>query len=53
MDIKKYSSSKETMKKLKISSCKLMHLRINGKLKYIKKGNSFLYTNESINGLKQ
>ena len=28
--------------KLKISSCQLMHLRVQGKLKYIKKGNTFL-----------
>jgi len=35
-----YLNSKETMKKLKISSCELMHLRTKGKLKFIKKGNS-------------
>jgi|TARA_B110000285_G_scaffold48687_1_gene55127 hypothetical protein len=30
-------SSKEVMKKLKVSSCELMHLRVEGKLKFIKK----------------
>jgi hypothetical protein len=38
-----YLSSKETMKALKVSSCKLMHLRAEGKLKFIKKGNAYLY----------
>lgn len=45
----KYLSSKEMMKELKVSSCDLMHLRTDGKLKYIKKGNSYLYL---ITGLK-
>ena len=40
---KNFLSSKEIMKKLKISSCKLMHLRTEGKLKYTKKGNSYFY----------
>jgi hypothetical protein len=39
----KYLSSKEMMKELKVSSCELMHLRTNGKLNYIKKGNKYLY----------
>jgi len=39
----KYLSSKEMKKKLKVSSYKLMHLRTNGKLKYVKKGNAYLY----------
>jgi len=39
----KYITSKEAMKELNISSCELMHLRIAGKLKYFKKGNSFMY----------
>ncbi len=40
---KKYLSSREAMKTLKVSSCDLMHLRTDGKLKYIKKGNKYLY----------
>jgi len=40
---KKYLSSKEMMKELKVSSCDLMHLREGGKLKFVKKGNAFFY----------
>ena len=53
MSNKKYSNSKDTMKQLNISSCKLMHLRTDGKLNYIKKGNSYLYSIADIKGLKQ
>lgn len=42
-DKPKYLSSKEARKKLKVSSCELMHLREAGKLKFIKKGNAYLY----------
>lgn len=42
-DEKPYLTSKETREKLKVSSCDLMHLRENGKLEYIKKGNAYLY----------
>ncbi|GAA4273615.1 hypothetical protein GCM10022258_29090 [Aquimarina gracilis] len=44
----KYLSSKETKKALKISGCKLMHLREDGKIEYVKKGNAYLYLNTSI-----
>ncbi len=43
-DESNYLGSKEIRKKLKISSCELMHLREVGKLKYFKKGNSFFYS---------
>ena len=36
-------TSAETQKKLKVSACKLMHLRTSGTLEYKKNGNSFLY----------
>ena len=36
-------SSKETMRKLNISSCKLMHRREHGALEYKKVGNSYFY----------
>lgn len=45
IDKERYLSSKETMKKLKVSSCDLMHLRVSGKLKFIKKGNAYFYEN--------
>jgi len=40
---KEYLSSKEIRKYLKISACDLMHLREAGKLKFVKKGNAYLY----------
>ena len=45
-----YSNSKETMKNLKVSSCELMHLRVSGKLRFMKKGNSYFYKKDSFNG---
>lgn len=46
IDKKKYANSKETMESLKVSSCELMHLRVSGKLKYLKKGNAHYYEKE-------
>lgn len=40
---KQYLSSKEKREQLKVSGCELMHLREAGKLKFIKKGNAYLY----------
>lgn len=48
IDKNKYLSSKETMKALKVSSCDLMHMREAGKLKFIKKGNAYLYKKGEI-----
>ena len=48
----KYMTSKETMKALKITSCELMHLRTSGALKFIKKGNSFMYEGEIVDNMK-
>jgi len=48
IDKKKYLSSKETMKELKVSSCDLMHLREAGKLKYVKKGNAYFYKKNKV-----
>lgn len=45
METSKYLNSKETKKRLKISSCELMHLREEGKIDFIKKGNSYFYKN--------
>ena len=49
---KKHLSSKETMKVLKVSSCELMHLREYHNLKFIKKGNSYLYESNDLERLK-
>lgn len=39
----KYYTSKEAKKILKISDCKLAHLRVDGKLEFKKIGNRFMY----------
>ena len=44
--------SKEVEKELKISSCDLMHLRVSGKLSFMKNGNSFLYNINDVENLK-
>lgn len=36
-------TSKEAQKRLKISGCDLMHLRVSGKLKFKKQGNAYYY----------
>ena len=43
--------SKEVMKTLKIRACDVMHLREAGKINFIKQGNAYLYSVESV--LKQ
>jgi len=48
----KWLSSKEAKKILKVSDCKLSHLRNDGKLVFIKKGNAFLYSLLHIESLK-
>ena len=40
--------STDAKKLLKVSDCKLMHLREEGILRAVKKGNSFLYHEEDI-----
>lgn len=44
-DAKKYYTSKEAKKILKLSDCKLAHLRIEGYLEFKKVGNKYLYIN--------
>jgi len=41
-------TSKETKDLLKIQDCELAHIRNAGKIKFIKKGNAFLYLKESV-----
>jgi hypothetical protein len=45
-------TSNEVLKVLKIKSCDLMHLRVEGKLEYKKKGNAFLYLKTSVSSTK-
>jgi len=51
MNDSNFISSKEAKKKLKISSCDLMHLRVEGKLNYLKKGNAYFYSVEDMDKL--
>lgn len=44
--------SKDAMKALKVSSCHLAHLRIDGKLGFKKEGNAFLYDKDGVLKLK-
>lgn len=46
-------SSNEVIKTLKIKSCDLMHLRIEEKLDFKKKGNAFLYSKASVLRVKK
>ena len=43
-----YLTSKEAKKLLKISDCELAHMRVEGKLSYVKKGNAYMYEIESV-----
>jgi hypothetical protein len=44
METKRWYSTKETKSFLKISDCKLMHLRLEGKIEFKKEGRAFLYS---------
>ena len=41
-------TSKEVEKALRVDSCKLMHLRLEGKLRFKKKSNAFLYSRKDV-----
>ncbi len=47
-----YLTSKDAKKLLKVSDCHLAHLRIEGKLSFVKKGNAYLYEEEGIKLMK-
>ncbi len=47
-DLRKYLTSYEAKKELKIHDCELAHIRNFNKLLFIKKGNSYLYLKDSI-----
>lgn len=48
---KVWLKSKEVEKALKIDSCHLMHLRIEGKLKHKKEGRAFFYLSNDVEKL--
>ena len=50
-DKETWLSSKETKKILKVSDCRLSHLRKEGELVFMKKGNAFLYSLQHIESL--
>jgi hypothetical protein len=47
-----YLNSKEAKLALKVQDCDLAHIRGSGKLKFVKKGNAFMYSKECVNKLK-
>lgn len=51
-DFNNWLKSREVEKELKISSCDLAHMRVAGKLRFAKQGNSFLYNINDVIKLK-
>ena len=51
MNNKKILRSTEVQKALKVQACEIMHLREDGKLRYEKKGNAYLYYKEDVEKL--
>jgi hypothetical protein len=45
-------TSKETEKALRIDACELMHLRLDGRLRFHKKGNAFRYCEADVTKLR-
>jgi hypothetical protein len=48
-----FYTSKDVKTYLNIQDCVLAHARQAGKLKYIKRGNSYLYYKDSVEQLKE
>lgn len=46
-----FFKSKEVQKALKVQACEIMHLREEGKLRYEKKGNAYLYYKKDVEKL--
>lgn len=45
-------TSKQAEQALRVDSCKLMHLRLEGRLHFQKKGNAFLYAKADVDKLR-
>lgn len=43
-----FLKSREVQMELRISSCDLAHLRLEGKLRFLKKGNAFYYFRDDV-----
>lgn len=50
---KKWVSSREAIKIAKIKDCDLMHHRLRGNLDYVKRGNAYFYSEDSIEKIKK
>lgn len=50
-DNPKLLKSKQVQKKLKVRACDIMHLREEGKIRFEKKGNAYLYFEEDVEKL--
>jgi len=46
-------SSREARRRLRVSACRLMHLRLEGKVRHRKEGKAFLYSAGDIERLRQ
>jgi hypothetical protein len=46
-------SSSQARKRLRVSSCELMHLREAGQLRFKKQGNAFLYAQDDVKHIEQ
>lgn len=51
-EIDQYLNSQEAKAELKVQDCDLAHIRSTGKLKFVKKGNAFMYLKESLKEFK-
>lgn len=49
---KDYVSTKEVKMLLKTQDCDVMHLRVAGQIKYLKKGNAFMYLRSDVERLR-
>ena len=50
-DDNKHVSTKTVKEMLKLSDCSVMHLRTSGKVRFSRKGNSYLYLLEDVEKL--
>lgn len=49
----RWLKSADVRKLLKISTCDLAHLRQEGKIRFVKKGNAYLYSSDDCKELSQ
>ena len=50
---KDWLDSKAACKELKVSACDLSHIRGDGKLRFLKVGNAFMYSKDAVEALKR